>query len=151
MGFQDPLRRIMKAMISEHRLTVSLAAEFGHLDITDEVTAWVHASGVRTGSVTVQSVGSTGGMTTIEYEPGALADLRRSLELLAPVEAHYEHNARWGDGNGFSHVRSALLKTSLTLPIIGGRLQLGTWQQIVVLSFDNRPRDREVVGVVIGE
>lgn len=151
MGSQAPLHRIMKDMISEHRLTVFLAAEFGHLDITDEVTGWVRASGVRTGSVTVQSVGSTGGMTTIEYEPGALADLRRSLELLAPVEAHYEHNARWGDGNGFSHVRSALLKTSLTLPIIGGRLQLGTWQQIVVLSFDNRPRDREVVGVVTGE
>ena len=138
-------------MTSEHGITVSLAANFGHLDITDEVTRWVRDSGVRTGSLTLQAVGSTGGLTTIEYEPGALADLRRSFDMLAPVDAHYEHNARWGDGNGFSHVRSALLKTSLSLPIIDGRLQLGTWQQIVVISFDNRARDREVVGVVVGE
>jgi len=138
-------------VISEHRLSVSLSAEFGHRNITDEVAAWVSASGVRTGFVAIQVVGSTGGLTTIEYEPGALADLRRSIESLAPADAHYEHNARWGDGNGFSHVRSALLKTSLALPVIDGRMQLGTWQQIVVLSFDNRPREREVVGVVSGE
>ena len=138
-------------MTSEYSLSVSLPAEFGHRDITDEVAAWVTAAGVRTGLVVIQVVGSTGGLTTIEYEPGALADLRKSIESLAPAGAHYEHNARWGDGNGFSHVRSALLKTSLALPVIDGRIRLGTWQQIVVLSFDNRPRDREVVGVVLGE
>jgi secondary thiamine-phosphate synthase enzyme len=138
-------------MVSVDRLTVDLPAEFGHCEITTEVTGWVRRSGVRNGFVALQCVGSTGGMTTIEYEPGALADLRRSLELLAPADARYEHNARWGDGNGFSHVRSALLKTGLTIPIAEGRMQLGTWQQIVVLSFDNRPRKREVVGVVLGE
>ena len=138
-------------MTSEHRMTVSLPAEFGHRDITSAVTAWVAESGVRTGTVTVQAVGSTGGMTTIEYESGALADLHRALEALAPADAHYEHNARWGDGNGFSHVRSALLKTSVTLPVLDGRVQLGTWQQIVVLNFDNHARDREVVGVVTGD
>jgi len=138
-------------VISEYRIDVSLPAEFGHQDITDQVAAWVQASGVRTGVVTVQAVGSTSGITTIEYEPGAVADLRRSLGALAPTDAHYEHNARWGDGNGFSHVRSALLKTSLSVPISDGQLQLGTWQQIVVFNFDNRPRERSVLGVLIGE
>jgi secondary thiamine-phosphate synthase enzyme len=138
-------------MTSEYRIEVSLPAEFGHQDITDEVATWVRESRVRTGVVTVQGVGSTGGITTIEYEPGAMADLRRSLEALAPADADYEHNARWGDGNGFSHVRSALLKTSVSIPISGGRMQLGTWQQVVVMNFDNRSRERSVVGVVIGE
>ena len=134
----------------ERRLAVSLDAAFGHEDITQQVTDWVTDTGVRNGVLVIQSVGSTGGITTIEYEPGALADLKRALETLAPADAAYEHNARWGDGNGFSHVRSALLKTSLSLPIAAGRLQLGVWQQIVVLNFDNRPRDREVVGVIVG-
>ena len=95
-------------------------------------------------------VGSTGAVTTIEYESGALADLRSALNRLAPLEAHYEHNARWGDGNGFSHVRSALLKTALSIPVVEGRLQLGTWQQIVVINLDNRRRAREVVATVVG-
>ena len=137
-------------MVVEHRLSVSLPAEFGHQDITSEVGDWVEESRVVTGIVAIDVVGSTGGITTIEYEPGALADLRRAVESLAPAAGHYEHNARWGDGNGFSHVRSALLKTGLVLPISGGRLQLGTWQQIVVLNFDNRPREREVVVVIHG-
>ena len=102
------------------------------------------------GLLGVQMVGSTGGVTTIEYEPGALADLRRAVEQLAPSDADYEHNARWHDGNGFSHVRSALLKTGLSIPILEGRLQLGTWQQVVALNFDNRDRDRELVGVIVG-
>jgi secondary thiamine-phosphate synthase enzyme len=137
--------------VVEHRLSVSLTAEFGHEDITPHVSSWVEESEIRSGMALVQVVGSTGGITTIEYEPGAIADLHRAIETLAPMDAHYEHNARWGDGNGFSHVRSALIKTSLALPIVDGRLQLGTWQQIIVLNFDNRPRQREVVGVVCGE
>jgi secondary thiamine-phosphate synthase enzyme len=99
----------------------------------------------------VALVGSTGAVTTIEYESGALSDLRAALDHIAPVDAHYQHNARWGDGNGFSHVRSALLKTSIAIPIVDGRLQLGTWQQIIVINLDNRPRDREVVATVVGE
>jgi secondary thiamine-phosphate synthase enzyme len=138
-------------MIVEHRFDVSLPAEFGHRDITAEVGQRVEQSGATAGVAVIQVVGSTGGITTIEYEPGALADLRRSIESLAPADADYEHNARWGDGNGFSHVRSALMKTSLALPISAGRLRLGTWQQIVVLNFDNRPREREVVCVICGE
>lgn len=127
-----------------------LAAEYGHRDVTDDVSELVRESGVRDGMVIVSVTGSTGAVTTIEYEEGALADLHRALDRLAPTGDHYDHNARWGDGNGFSHVRSALLKTSISIPIVAGRLALGTWQQIVVLNLDNRARDREVVAVVCG-
>jgi secondary thiamine-phosphate synthase enzyme len=132
------------------RWTVTLAAEFGHRDVTEEVTALVAESGVLDGAVVVSLTGSTGAVTTIEYEGGALADLRRALDRLAPAGEDYAHNARWGDGNGFSHVRSALLKTSLALPVVDGHLGLGTWQQIVVINLDNRAREREVVAVVFG-
>ena len=138
-------------MIAQYRSSIQLTAEFGHRDVTPEVQGWLKDSGVQRGLVTLQLVGSTGGVTTIEYEPGALADLRRAVELLAPPDAHYEHNARWGDGNGFSHVRSALLKTGLSIPVLDGQLCLGTWQQLVAINFDNRDRSRELVGIVIGE
>ncbi len=139
-----------QAKVIKDSWTYDLPAVFGHRDITPDVEALVAGAVVDVGLLSVTLVGSTGAITTIEYEPGALADLERALEALAPVEGHYEHNARWGDGNGFSHVRSALLKTSLSIPIIGGRLQLGTWQQLVVINLDNRRRSRKVVGVVIG-
>jgi secondary thiamine-phosphate synthase enzyme len=133
-----------------HRWTLRLPAEFGHADITPELEKMVGQSGVRTGVLTVQMLGSTGAITTIEYESGALSDLRRALESLAPVDADYAHNARWGDGNGFSHVRSALLKTSISLPVVDGELMLGTWQQVVAINLDNRPRERELVAVLVG-
>ncbi len=133
-----------------YRTTRHLAAEFGHADVTGELEQWVRNSGVSNGMLTVQLVGSTGGMTTIEYESGALADLRRAFDALAPANEDYRHNERWHDGNGFSHLRSALLKTGLALPIIDGRLQLGTWQQVVAINFDNHARDRELVGIIIG-
>jgi secondary thiamine-phosphate synthase enzyme len=132
------------------RWALQLGGEFGHQDVTDDVSALVAESGVRDGMVVVSLTGSTGAVTTIEYESGALADLRRALDRLAPASEDYAHNARWGDGNGFSHVRSALLKTSLAIPIVDGRLRLGTWQQIVVINLDNRPREREIVAVVVG-
>ncbi|NIM61120.1 MAG: YjbQ family protein, partial [Acidobacteria bacterium] len=93
------------------RVSFELAAEFGHKDVTGEVAGFVRESGVRDGIACVQLVGSTGAVTTIEYEPGALADLHRAVEQLAPARGSYAHNERWHDGNGFSHVRSALLKT----------------------------------------
>jgi secondary thiamine-phosphate synthase enzyme len=133
-----------------HRWTVRLAAEFGHADITGELVELVRDSKVRDGTLTVQLVGSTGAVTTIEYESGALNDLRRALDTIAPVGADYDHNARWGDGNGFSHVRSALLKTSLALPVLDGELILGTWQQVVAINLDNRTRERELVAVLVG-
>ena len=135
-------------MMQSRRWRYRLKAEFGCRDVTDDVSELVSASGVKEGIVVVSLTGSTGAITTIEFEPGALKDLRDALERIAPLRAHYDHNARWGDGNGFSHVRSALLKTSISVPIVDGELTLGTWQQIVVLNLDNREREREVVAVV---
>jgi secondary thiamine-phosphate synthase enzyme len=132
------------------RFAFRLAAEFGHRDVTAELERLVAESGVRTGLLVVQLVGSTGAITTIEYEPGALADLRRALDVIASTEQPYAQNARWGDGNGFAHVRSALLKTSVSIPIVDARLVLGQWQQVIVLNLDNRARQREVVAVVTG-
>ena len=121
------------------------------VDITAEVAHTVARSGVRDGLVTVFCRGSTGAVTTIEYEPGVLSDLKRAIENLAPSDIPYEHDRRWGDGNGFAHVRAAFMKPSLTVPILGGSLALGTWQQIVFIDFDNRPRERELIVQVLGE
>jgi secondary thiamine-phosphate synthase enzyme len=138
-------------MVKERRWSFTLEQEFGHRNITREIEDLVAESGVRSGMLVVQLTGSTGAITTIEYESGALADLRRALDRVAPTNIDYEHNLRWGDGNGFSHVRSALLKTSVAIPVVGAEVQLGTWQQVVVINLDNRKRTREVVAVVVGD
>ncbi|MGA1841077.1 MAG: secondary thiamine-phosphate synthase enzyme YjbQ [bacterium] len=121
------------------------------LDITSDIRREVEGAGLKDGIVTVFIPGSTAGVTTIEYESGALKDLVEAIERLAPLSIHYHHDSRWGDGNGFAHVRSALLGPSLTVPFNSGRLQLGTWQQIVLIDFDNRPRQREVFLQILGE
>ncbi len=120
------------------------------LDITGLVQQTVTRSGVTEGSVLVFLPGSTGAITTIEFESGAISDLRNALERLAPMDIQYEHDKRWGDGNGFSHVRSALMKTSFQIPVYKGSLALGTWQQVIFIDFDNRPRKREMVVQVTG-
>jgi len=121
------------------------------LDITGNVAEIAAGSGMANGTVTVFSPGSTCAITTIEYERGVLRDLRRAIEELVPEARGYDHDKRWGDGNGFSHVRAALMKPSLSIPMVGKRLALGTWQQIVFLDFDNRERTREVLVQVVGE
>ena len=121
------------------------------LDITGQAAGAVRESGLQNGVLTLFSPSATSGLTTIEYEPGALSDLRRLFDEIVAPDRHYEHNARWGDGNGHSHVRAALLGPSLSVPFINGRLALGTWQQIIYVDFDNRPRQRELVVQVIGE
>jgi len=120
-------------------------------NITSEASEFLESSEVRNGLFCACVPGSTAGITTIEYEEGALHDLRSAIERIAPSDIHYEHNQRWGDGNGFSHVRAALLGPSLCVPVEGGRLRLGTWQQIVLIDFDNRPRRREVIFEFVGE
>ena len=105
----------------------------------------------KEGSVTVFIPGSTAGITTIEFESGALQDLKSCIERLIPEDIHYQHDVRWGDGNGFSHVRSAFLGPSLSIPFSGGELMLGTWQQIVLIDFDNKPRYRDIILQFIGE
>lgn len=121
------------------------------VDITSDVADIVVASGATEGIVTVFVAGSTASITTIEYESGALSDLRAAIERMAPRELHYDHDARWGDGNGYSHVRSALLGPSIAVPIHDGKPVLGVWQQILLCDFDNRPRTREVVVQVVGQ
>jgi secondary thiamine-phosphate synthase enzyme len=101
--------------------------------------------------VTLFVVGSTAALTTIEYEDGAVNDLSRAIDRIAPREMEYEHHLRWGDDNGHSHVRAALLGPSLNVPFVGGRLTLGTWQQIILIDFDTRPRQREIVAQIMGE
>jgi len=121
------------------------------IDITSRVASIVAESGIHEGMVKVAGKGSTLGLTTIEYEPGAVADLRRALDAVSPVNDNYAHNARWGDHNGFAHLRSALLGTTETYPVRDGSLYLGMWQQIILCDFDDCPRNREVTVTVLGE
>lgn len=121
------------------------------LDITDQVAQKVHDSGLKDGIVTLFCPSSTSALTTIEYEPGCLSDLRRLFDEILNPNRPYAHNSRWGDGNGHSHIRAALLKASLTIPFVDRRLTLGTWQQIIYVDFDIRPRRREIVVQVMGE
>jgi len=121
------------------------------LDITQEVAREVGSSGVNSGIVTIFAPSATSGLTTIEYESGALADLKQVFDEIVPEDRDYRHNLRWGDGNGHSHVRAALLGPSLTVPFSDGRLLLGTWQHVTYIDFDNRPRRRELVLQILGE
>jgi secondary thiamine-phosphate synthase enzyme len=121
------------------------------LDVTAQVSRIVADSRIRQGIVNVTGVGSTLGITTLEFESGCVADLRRALEEIAPAGGDYAHNARWGDGNGYAHLRSALVGTGRSFPVNDGQLMTGTWQQIVLCDFDNRTRDRQVLVTVVGE
>ena len=121
------------------------------LDITNEIVLAVQESKLRNGVVTIFSPSATSSVTTIEYEMGCLRDLRRLFEEIADSDREYDHNERWGDGNGHSHVRAALLGPSLSVPFVDGRLTLGTWQQIIFIDFDNQPRRRELVLQIMGE
>jgi secondary thiamine-phosphate synthase enzyme len=120
-------------------------------DVTAQVEHVVAESGVKTGIVCVANPGSTAGITTIEFEPGAVADLTEALERLAPQGKSYQHDRTWNDGNGFAHLRSALVGTSRSFPVQDGRVVRGTWQQILFVDFDNRPRRRRLTAVVVGE
>ena len=121
------------------------------LDITQLAEKALKKSKLQTGILNVFVPGSTAGITTIEYESGAIHDLRAAIERVAPKRIPYEHDKRWGDMNGYSHVRAALLKPGLAVPFEGGQLLLGTWQQLVLIDFDNRPRNREVIFQLVGE
>ncbi len=138
-------------MVVTRRISLSTRGDGHTVDITGEVESAVREAGVGSGVVTLFAVGSTAGLTTIEFEPGAVSDLGRVFEKIAPRDAEYQHELRWHDDNGHSHVRAALLGPSLSVPFVSGRLVLGTWQQIVLIDFDTRPRRREVVAQIIGE
>lgn len=136
-----------------HQKTFSISTR-GRCDIHDltrHVGQIIAGSGIRQGIANVAGLGSTLGITTIEFESGALADLAHALDKIAPMNSDYAHNARWGDDNGYAHLRSALVGTSRSYPVKDGALHLGTWQQIILCDFDERPRRREVTVTVVGE
>jgi len=120
-------------------------------DLTAKVAAALDRSEMEAGVVVVFASGATGAVTTIEYEPGLVEDMLGALERIAPHDIEYAHNRRWGDGNGHSHIRASVIGPSLTVPFADGKLLLGTWQQIVFLDLDNRPRYRRVVVQIMGE
>ncbi len=120
-------------------------------NITEQTAKAVSQSGLKDGTVTIFCPSSTSAVTTIEYEPGAVSDLRRLFDEIAPANRAYAHEAAWHDGNGHSHVRAALLGPSITVPFVNGQLTLGTWQQIIYIDFDNKPRQRELILQLIGE
>ena len=121
------------------------------IDITPKVADILHQTDLKDGLMVLFIPGSTAALTTIEFESGALNDLKAAIDRIAPEDLYYEHNERWGDGNGYSHVRAALLGPSLHIPIIHGKLALGTWQQIVLLDFDNKPRQRKIIVQILGD
>jgi secondary thiamine-phosphate synthase enzyme len=126
-------------------LSLKTSGDTDIIDITSQVSKKVTESGITEGQVLIFVPGSTSAITTIEYEIGVVQDFKEAVERLAPEGIFYRHDARWGDGNGYAHVRAALLGPSLTVPLVNGCLALGTWQQIVLIDFDNRPRDREIL------
>lgn len=121
------------------------------IDITVEVKDILSRNQISKGAITLFIPGSTAALTTIEYEKGVINDLRRAIERIVPKDVYYEHDEAWGDGNGYSHVRAALFGPSLHIPVIDSMLSLGTWQQIVLLDFDNRPRKRRIIMEIVGE
>jgi len=137
--------------VVQKRISISSRNEGDMIDLTDDVQRALDSSDVKDGIITVFVAGSTGAITTIEYEPGLLHDFPAMLERLAPKKMYYEHEMRWHDGNGHSHVRASLIGPSLTVPFQGQRLTLGTWQQIVFVELDTRSRNREIILQILGE
>jgi secondary thiamine-phosphate synthase enzyme len=138
-------------MVKTASIALSTKGNADFHDITGELQKIVSGESLRAGTVTAFCGSSTSALTTIEYESGALSDLRRLFDEIIPEGRDYHHNARWGDGNGHSHVRAALLGPSLTIPVVDGQLALGTWQQVIYVDFDNRPRQRKLIVQLMGE
>jgi len=138
-------------MVTTETLKIKTKGSCDIIDITDKVQAAVAESSITSGAVVVFNVGSTAGITTVEYEPGLVNyDIKAAFEKVAPQNGHYEHEKTWHDDNGHSHVRASMLGPSLTVPFVNGKLTLGTWQQIVLVDFDTRPRTRTVICQIIG-
>lgn len=138
-------------MVVTRDLSLSTRGNGDVQDLTAEVARLVRESGLRDGIVTIFCPGSTGALTTIEYEEGVITDLQQVLDEIVPPDRPYRHHLRWGDDNGHAHIRAALMGPSITIPVVGGRLTLGTWQQVVFCDFDTRPRTRRLVVQMMGE
>lgn len=137
--------------ITTKRIQINTDGQGDTINVTSDIAREVNNSGVNSGTVTVFIPGSTAGISAVEYEPGLMADIKQMWERLVPAGIDYEHNKAWGDGNGFSHVRSSLLGPSITIPFVNKRLTLGTWQQVVIVDFDTRPRSRDIILQIMGE
>ena len=137
--------------IKSRLLTVYLESKNGSVDITSEIQKFINEENFKEGIATISVRGSTGGITTIEYEPNLMKDYDELMESITPSDKPYHHTKTWGDYNGFSHLRSSLQKTSLSIPFVNGKLFLGTWQQIIVINFDERDRNREILIQILGE
>ena len=138
-------------MIIQKKIPLSTNG-FNHIiDITPTLQNYIDSSELKDGNILVFVPGSTGGLTTIEYEPGLLQDIPEMLEKIAPIKGRYHHDDTWHDGNGYAHLRSALIGPSITIPFEKSRMQLGTWQQVVFIDFDNRPRQRQLHVQIYGE
>ncbi len=138
-------------MIYKDAFTLNTAGDTDIIDITQDIEETVHTSGVEEGILCLFVAGSTASLTTIEAESGVINDLKSAIERMAPLGISYEHDKRWGDGNGHAHVRAAILGPSLSIPVSNGKLLHGTWQQLVLIDFDNRPRERNVHVQIIGK
>ena len=138
-------------MIYKDAFTLNTEGNTDIIDITQDIEEIVHTSGVNDGILCLFVPGSTASVTTIEAESGVINDLKSAIDRMAPLDISYEHDRRWGDGNGHAHVRAAILGPSLSMPVSNGKLLHGTWQQIVLIDFDNRPRERNVHVQIIGE
>lgn len=139
-------------MVKTHKIKVKTKGNCDIINISEQLGDAVHKSGISNGTVTVFNVGSTAGITTIEYEPGLVNyDIAAAFEKIAPVNGRYEHEETWHDDNGHAHVRASLLGASLSVPIVDGELTLGTWQQVVLIDFDTRERTRTVICQIMGD
>jgi len=137
-------------MVVTKRINLQSKGQCDIIDITPQVEQQIAEAGINNGTVTLFVAGSTAGISTIEYEPGLLSDFQSMWERNVPQNIPYNHDRRWGDGNGYSHVRASLLGASLVIPLADKKLTLGTWQQIVLIDFDNRPRSREIIVQIMG-
>lgn len=138
-------------MVKTKRIKLNTKGNDHVIDITGEVAEAVSSSKIKNGLVTVFVHGSTASVTTVEYEPGLVKDIKNLDEKLIPSDTSYAHDATWGDANGYAHLRASLIGPSLTVPVENGSMTLGTWQQIIVIDHDNRPRSREVIVQIMGE
>ena len=138
-------------MVVTKKVSLQTKGHCDIIDITPQVEQQIAETNINSGTATLFVTGSTAGITTIEFEPGLLSDFKGMWERNIPQNIPYDHDRRWGDGNGYSHVRASLLGTSLVIPFNDKKLMLGTWQQIVLVDFDNRPRSRQIILQIMGE
>lgn len=138
-------------MVVTRKISLQTKGRCDIIDITPQVEQQLADTNLNSGTVTIFVSGSTAGITTIEFEPGLITDLEEMWQRIVPENVPYHHDRRWGDGNGYSHVRASLLGASLVVPFNDGRLSLGTWQQITLIDFDNRPRSRQLILQIMGE